>query len=115
MPHAVAYPESAPVADIQLLISAITRTSSPAMPELAHSAWCVQGYVQSLTLGDAAPLLGAAPDFAPTPTEANAVLALEQLLPSREGVVGASLPSKAVLLMLLDWVAAFLREQINKN
>lgn len=113
MSHAVAYPDSAPVADIQILIGAIT-TGERDVPELAHAAWCVQGYVQSLTLGTAAPLFGAAQDFDPTPSDLNAKLAMEQLLPKRDGVVSASLPSKAVLLMLLDWVAAFLREQINR-
>lgn len=124
--HAVKYPETVPVADVQAIIATVTRVETHTTAELIHSGWCVQGYIQSLVGGDTGVnVVGAAPGMVDDPTvrhtivrigDEKAVEILKSLLPPQPGVSQALPPFAVPMLKLaLSWLAEYLAKRLTES
>ena len=114
--HAVQYPSQAPVDDIQALLALVTGGEPESLGHIVHSAWCCQGYAQSLIFSEdgTAPRMTAADQPAIEPTNENVKAALESLLPGEDDGKRKALPAWSVplLKMLLQWLSDYLLSKL---
>ena len=116
--HAVEYPQAVPADDIRVLIGAVTGAgqSSEPISVIAQSAWCVQGYAMSLLISeDAVPRTTREQlvEDPPGATAQNVETTLRGMLPAEDGGEdGRKGPSSVFLRMLIDWITAWIKNNL---